>query len=205
MGHGFGLPHSNNSDGDSDTYDNPWDNMSDPWRNAVTHPTYGILPKHINIFQRDRLGWVDERNKVTINVGDLLPGQYRDIHLDAAHLPLSHHPQMIVLRTIPPADPFATVLYTLEARVRGGVYESNLAGDAVIIHRVNQTVAYVMDDDSPAATVSNTPGSMFTPGEEWTSEDRYYFVTVTQRTATGFVVRVALPRATGGNLPALAR
>ena len=29
MGHGFGLPHANNSDLDSDPYDNPWDVMSD--------------------------------------------------------------------------------------------------------------------------------------------------------------------------------
>src|SRR3546814_13659193 len=59
MGHGYGLPHSDNSDGDDDTYDNPWDVMSDAWSNAMYHVNFGALPKHLNMAQRDRLGWVD--------------------------------------------------------------------------------------------------------------------------------------------------
>ena len=69
MGHGYGLPHSDNSDGDDDTYDNPWDVMSDGWSNAVYDPTYGSRPKHINMQQRDRLGWVDAANKRVIPAG----------------------------------------------------------------------------------------------------------------------------------------
>ncbi len=67
MGHGFGLPHANNSDGDNDPYDNPWDVMSDAWDNATHDSSYGALPKHISIYSRDRLGWVDASEKQVID------------------------------------------------------------------------------------------------------------------------------------------
>ena len=72
MGHGYGLPHSDNSDGDDDTYDNPWDLMSDAWRNAVSDATHGLLPKQLNMAQRDRLGWVaqDSKRGLDPRVGD---------------------------------------------------------------------------------------------------------------------------------------
>src|SRR3546814_250432 len=163
MGHGYGLPHSDNSDGDDDTYDNPWDVMSDAWSNAMYNVNFGALPKHIKMAQRDRLGWVDAARKLVIPAGDLAR---TTVQLDFAHLAGAANPQMIVLAMQPRPDPYATVFYTLEARRRTGTYESALAGDAMIIHKVEDYgTAYSVDADVPPAAVSNNEGSMFKPGK----------------------------------------
>ena len=202
MGHGYGLPHSDNSDGDDDTYDNPWDVMSDAWSNAMQDATFGALPKHINIQQRDRLGWVDAAHKRIIPAGDFAPVQ---VALDFAGLKGAAHPQMIVLAMTAQADPHATVIYTLEARKRSGDYESALAGDAVIIHKIEDYgTAYSVDVDVPPADYANNEGSMFKPGERWKSPDGSRWIRIDAMTATGFLVTIGpKPRITGGRLPAL--
>ncbi len=203
MGHGYGLPHSDNSDGDSDTYDNPWDVMSDAWYNAVSDGTYGARPKHINIFQRHRLSWVDGARQQVIVLGDLAT---RDIALDYAHLAGSGNVQMLVLSLSPQADPYATVVYTLEARKREGPYEGALAGDAVIVHKVQASgTAYSIDADVPPANRANNEGSMFKVGERWVTPEGSHAVTVKAQTATGFVVTVGPPRAMSSPLPPLVR
>ena len=203
MGHGYGLPHSDNSDGDSDTYDNPWDVMSDGWYNAVSDGTYGARPKHINIFQRQRLSWVDGARQQVIVLGDLAT---RDIALDYAHLAGSGNVQMLVLSLSPQADPYATVVYTLEARKREGPYEGALAGDAVIVHKVQASgTAYSIDADVPPANRANNEGSMFKVGERWVTPEGSHAVTVKAQTATGFVVTVGPPRAMSSPLPPLVR
>ena len=58
MGHAFGLPHSNNADGDSSPYDNPWDVMSDSWGYALHDSTYGTVGKHTISYHKDSLGWI---------------------------------------------------------------------------------------------------------------------------------------------------
>lgn len=203
MGHGYGLPHSDNSDGDSDTYDNPWDVMSDGWYNAVSDSTYGTRPKHINMFQRHRLSWVDGARQQVIVLGDLAT---REIALDYAHLAGSGNVQMLVLSLSPQADPYATVVYTLEARKREGPYEGALAGDAVIIHKVQASgAAYSVDADVPPANRANNEGSMFKVGERWFTPEGSHAITVKAKTATGFVVTVGPPRAMSSPLPALVR
>ena len=203
MGHGYGLPHSDNSDGDSDTYDNPWDVMSDGWYNAVSDSTYGTRPKHINVFQRHRLSWVDGARQQIIVLGDLAT---RDIALDYAHLAGSGNVQMLVLSLSPQADPYATVVYTLEARKREGPYEGALAGDAVIVHKVQASgTAYSIDADVPPANRANNEGSMFKVGERWVTPEGSHAVTVKAQTATGFVVTVGPPRAMSSPLPPLVR
>lgn len=207
MGHGYGLPHSNNSDGDDDPYDNPWDVMSDGWSNAVSNATYGSLPKHINVRQRDRLGWIDALRKLTVPVG----GSVREVVLDRASLLGSVNRQMIVL-SLAAADTAGNVSYTVEARTRPRVgiddieckpncYEANLAGDAVIIHGVDAGgVAYSMDADIPPANRSNNEGSMFKVGETWISPDGSQKVQVLSATTNGFTVMIGNPRVTGGPL-----
>ena len=203
MGHGYGLPHSDNSDGDSDTYDNPWDVMSDGWYNAVSDSTYGTRPKHINVFQRHRLSWVDGARQQIIVLGDLAT---RDIALDYAHLAGSGNVQMLVLSLSPQADPYATVVYTLEARKREGPYEGALAGDAVIVHKVQASgTAYSIDADVPPANRANNEGSMFKVGERWVTPEGSHAVSVKAQTATGFVVTVGPPRAMSSPLPPLVR
>lgn len=192
MGHGYGLPHSDNSDGDDDTYDNPWDVMSDGWSNVVRDATYGARPKHINIFQRHRLSWVDAARQQVLVLGDLAT---RQIALDYAHIAGSTNVQMLVLSLSPQADPYATVVYTLEARKREGAYEGALAGDAVIVHKIQASgTAYSMDADVPPADTANNEGSMFKVGERWLTPEGTHAVTVTAQTATGFLLTVGPPR-----------
>lgn len=188
MGHGYGLPHSDNSDGDSDTYDNPWDLMSDAWRNATSDAVYGTLPKHLNMYQRERLGWVDAARKLTIPAGNQTA---HTITLDAGSLAGSPNTQLVVLAMPAQPDPYKTVIYTLEARRRTGTYESRLAGDAVIIHKLeNYGIAYSVDSDVPAADFSSNEGSMLKVGEHWSTPDASHWVEVVSATAHGFVVRV---------------
>jgi len=202
MGHGYGLPHSDNSDGDDDPYDNPWDVMSDAWSNATSSATFGVLPKHINVFQRERLGWVVAARKVTVPANNT---QLRRIQLDRASLRTSANAQMVVLAMPQAGDPSQTVIYTLEARVRGGDYEAQLAGDAIVIHKVQDYgTAYSMDADVPPADLANNEGSMFKVGETWTTPDGRHWVYVEAATANGFRVTVGpRPMLTGGKLPAL--
>ena len=186
MGHGYGLPHANNSDGDSDPYDNPWDVMSDAWNNATSSATYGTLAKHINIYHRNRLGWIDAARRLTITAGTT----HARIPLDRASLRGSGNPQMIVVNV--PGNP-ASRYYTIEARRRVGNYDGNLAGDAVIIHQVDTTrgtPAWSMDEAVPPANRANNEGSMFKPGETWTAPGNAFRVSVHAATADGFEISV---------------
>jgi M6 family metalloprotease-like protein len=202
MGHGYGLPHSDNSDGDDDPYDNPWDVMSDIWSNATYSTTFGTLPKHINAFQRERLGWIDAARKLTVAASNT---QLRRIQLDRASLRGSANVQMIVLAMPQAGDPSQTVIYTIETRARSGDYEAQLAGNAVIIHKVQDYgMAYSQDADVPPADVANNEGSMFKVGETWRTPDNRHWVHVESVNANGFVITVGpRPMSTGGNLPAL--
>jgi len=186
MGHGYGLPHANNSDGDTDPYDNPWDVMSDAWDNATTDTTYGVTAKHLSIWSRDKLAFVDAARKLTISAD----GAYANLLLDRASLVGSTNRQMIVVRVA--GDP-TTKYYTVEARKRSGKYEANLAGDAVIIHAVDTTrqePAWSVDATAPPATTSNNEGSMFKVGESWTAPANGFRISVDAATAEGFRVSI---------------
>ncbi|SDQ81785.1 hypothetical protein [Pseudoxanthomonas sp. CF125] len=194
MGHGYGLPHSDNSDGDADTYDNPWDLMSDYWSNALDHSRYGRLPKHLSVPQQDRLGWFDAPRKLTV-VPSYAPV---DVTLDRSSLVGSSNIQMLVL-----PEPLSQDGYSIEVRKRTGPgsYESQLAGDAVIIHKIGPSnLAYSVDADQPPATISNNEGSMFKVGEQWRSPGNSV-VRIKAATSEGFIVEVNRARVTGGNLP----
>lgn len=201
MGHGYGLPHSDNSDGDSDTHDNPWDLMSDAWRHAVVDGVHGLLPKHPNMYQRERLGWVSPARRRVI------PADNRQVHefrLDAASMQGADGVQLVVLAGAAQPDPYSTVIHTIEARRRTGTYESALAGDAVIIHVLQDYgIARSIDTDVPAADLSDNEGSMLKVGEHWHTPDGLHQVEVVSATATGFVVRIGpRPRPMSSPLPA---
>lgn len=185
MGHAYGLPHANNSDKDSDPYDNPWDVMSDAWNNGVSNATYGTLPKHINIYSRNRLGWVATARKRTIAAGS----GATSFAIDRASLPGSTNTQMLILN-YPDQN---TRYYTVEVRKRTGSYENRLAGDAVIVHEVQTSrsePAWSIDTDVPPANRANNEGSMLKVGETWTSPDLAFRLYVRSATTDGFVVEV---------------
>lgn len=201
MGHGYGLPHANNSDGDSNPYDNPWDVMSDAYSNATRDATYGLVAKHVNIYHRDRLGWVDAARKVTVQAGSYRTG----ISLDRASLIGSTQTQMIVVRV--PGQP-SSKYYTVEARKRTGYYEGNLAGDAVIIHSIDTSrgePSWSVDASVPPANTANNEGSMFKPGETWSAPGNAFRIRVLAPTAQGFRVSVCgglvAPPRRGGRVP----
>jgi len=204
MGHGYGLPHSNNSDGDSDTYDNPWDVMSDAWRNATSDATYGLLPKHPNMYQRERLGWLPASRKRVIAADNR---ETVEVVLDAGSVLKTVNAQLVVLAMPAQPDPYRTVIYTLEARRRTGTYEANLAGDAVIIHKLEDYgIAYSIDRDTPPANFSSNEGSMLKVGGRWNTPDELHWVEVVSATAQGFVVRVGpRPRSMSSPAPVLER
>lgn len=189
MGHGYGLPHANNSDGDSDPYDNPWDVMSDAWNNATSNPTYGTVAKHISTYSRDQLGFIDAARKRTISAGTDAPR----FQLDRASLAGSSQTQMVVVRV--PGEPDSRY-YTIEARKRIGSYDGNLAGNAVIIHRVDTArgePAWSVDATVPPANRANNEGSMFKVGERWTAPGNAFTVNVQLENANGFVISVCKP------------
>lgn len=196
MGHAYGLPHSDNSDNDTDTYDNPWDLMSAYWSHAGHSATYGTLPKHLNIQQRERMGWIDPPRRLDIPHGSSVSG----IVLDRASLAGSGQVQMVVL-----PEPGSDATYRLEVRKRvaGSRYEANLPGDAVIIHKIYNigNVGYSVDADVPPADLSSNEGSMFRVGETWVSPG-HMAVRVQATTAEGFLISVSRARVTGGTLPA---
>lgn len=186
MGHAYGLPHANNSDGDSDPYDNPWDVMSDAWNNGVDNATYGTLPKHINIYSRNRLGWVGAARKLAIDAG----GSNTTVTVDRASLAGSSNVQMITLNYPGQTNRY----FTIEVRKRTGNYEANLAGNAVIIHEVQtgrSEPAWSMDATKPPANRANNEGSMFKVGERWVSADRQFCIGVKSETTDGFVLDIA--------------
>lgn len=190
MGHGFGLPHANNSDLDSDPYDNPWDVMSDAWHNAVADATYGTQPKHINVYSRDYLGWIAPARKLTVATA----ARYELVPLDAAEIAGSGNLQMIVVTS--PGEVASKHYYTIEARragTAGDLYDGKLAGTAVIIHDVvpgRPEPAWSVDAQMPPANVSNNAGSQFTSGESWSSPNGAIMVSVGAATASGFLVTI---------------
>lgn len=99
------------------------------------------------------------------------------------------------------------MIYTLEARRRTGTYESRLAGDAVIIHKLEDYgIAYSIDTDTPAADVSNNEGSMLKVGERWNTPDERHWIEVVAVTADGFRIRVGpRPRSMSSPAPALVK
>lgn len=199
MGHAYGMPHSDNSDGDDDTYDNPWDLMSGSFLRAVPDARYGELPKHVNAMQRDRVGWMDAARKRTLALG----APPTPFALDYADQTVAGNPQMLVLAMSTSPDPYASTIYTVEARRRNNTYEARQLGDAVIIHAVHDYgTAHSQDADVPPATISINQGTMFKPGETWVSPDGAFFVRVEAQTTNGFTVVAGAPMRTGGNQPA---
>ena len=182
MGHGFGLPHANNSDLDSNPYDSPWDVMSSATGRAVNDPVYGRLGKHINMQFKYRLGWVTD--------GDgFIAGLLTDEVLEIDHTALASTPNPRFVR-LPVSDGSH---YMVEVRKQVGNYESNLAGEAVIIHHVvtgRSEPPWVVDQDVPPANFSDNEGVMWKVGETFVDPIDGYSVEVLAETTDGFQIRV---------------
>lgn len=192
MGHGFGLPHANNSDLDNNPYDNPWDVMSANYQHNVTHPIYGILGQHINMFFKYYLGWVDDNDGFVAS-----PTVNQSIIIDRTNIAVTNHRRFA---RIPLAN---GQQYFIESRKKVGDYEADLAGNAVIIHHVDSMrnePPWVVDGDNPPANFSDNEGSMWKVGETFVDPIEGYTVKVLANTAEGFRVAIKGPQAPDNDL-----
>ena len=189
MGHGFGLPHANNSDGDSSPYDSPWDVMSDAWHYAVTDGVYGKLGKHVNSYHKDRLGWFEESEKYVV------PGEgFFRVTID----PLGSATTATYRMARIPIGGSSSHYYTVEVREAVGNYEAKLPGNGagdrmIIIHEVytgRSEPSWAVDADDPPANWTDTEGVMWRVGEIFVDPGAEIAIEVESQTATGFQVGI---------------
>jgi hypothetical protein len=180
MGHGFGLPHSNNADGDNDPYDNPWDVMSDAHYWGGYSSTYGTVGKGTIAYHLDRLGWIPASEKVTVDPGTMVTAT-------VDHLAL---PSTTNLRMIRVPISGSSRYYTVEVRDQEG-YDENLPGFAVVIHEVftgRSEPAWLVDAAVP--TNGADAGAMWVVGECFEDEGNEISICVESVATEGFLVRV---------------
>jgi len=182
MGHGMGLPHSNNSDGDGNPYDSPWDVMSWATGYAVSDSIYGRLGKHVNMYHKYRLGWVDDADGFTA-----APDTNTIKRINWTALTTTANEKFV---RIPLSDGTA---YYIEARQESGQYESNIVDTALIIHHVDffrSEPAWVVDGDNPPADTANTEGVMWKAGETFSDPIDGYKIEVIEQVTNGYRVRI---------------
>jgi len=182
MGHGFGLPHSNNFDGDSNPYDSPYDVMSSASGNSINDSVYGAQGKHHTAYHKERLDWFAESEIIEVTAEGSAT-----ITIDAMAVPVTSNYRMARI-PVPGTDDW----YTVETRKRIG-YDGNLPGDAVIISYVDTNrsePAWTVDTDSPPADYADTEGSMFRVGEVFVDPSRTITVKVDAETDDGFIVTI---------------
>ena len=188
MGHGYGLPHSSGSYGE--TYDNKWDVMSDSWSNCSRSedPIYGCLGQHTISYHLEFLGWIPAGQKYTA-----LPNAEVSLTLEQLALPETGNYKMAEI----PIAGSSSHFYTVEVRRQTG-YDYKLPGQAVIIHEVDNTrsrPAYVIDADGNGNT--GDAGAMWIVGEEFSDTPNKIYVNILSATSTGFRVRIRV----GGPVP----
>lgn len=187
IGHTFGLPHSNNTDGDNDTYDSPWDLMSDSYGYAMQDPLFGRLPKSIAAHQRDRLGWIAPERKRQLDQD----GRYRVLLVPADGGQANDTELLEVVWGAPGAGRHLV----LSAVSPGTAQDAALPGAAVIVHELDnqrREPGWAMDANPVAADYADTAGNMFQPGESWASPDGALRMRVLQQTSEGFLLQVEL-------------
>lgn len=180
MGHAFGLPHSNNADGDSSPYDNPWDVMSDSWGYADHDSTYGTVGKHTITYHKDSLGWILAGRKAEVSSNGIF-------WFDIDHLTLADTTNLHMVKV---QIPGSTRFYTIEVRDQSG-YDVGLPGFAVILHEVDysrQEPAWLVDVEN----VSNgaDDGAMWLPGECFEDVPAEILICVESVTTEGYTVKV---------------
>jgi M6 family metalloprotease-like protein len=185
MGHGFGLPHSNNWDNDGYPYDSPWDVMSAPTSYAVSDPTYGRLGKHTISYHKDNLGWIPSA-RVFEAPGD---GRF-SIQID--HLALSSTTAYRMAKIpVPGTDRY----YAVEVRERQGDYDGNLPGNAVLVFEIDpgrREPAWLYDESVPPADFSDNEGSMWKVGEVFEDAASEIEISIDGTTAEGFWLTITV-------------
>lgn len=184
MGHGFGLPHANNWDGDSSPYDSPWDVMSAAQsQHSMQDPTYGNLGQHINMYHKMQLDWIAPARLLQVNDGENVTAT-----IDASALASTSNYFAARL-------PFvgSSQYYTVEVRKRIGNYDGDLPGNVVIIHHVvpgRSEPSWAYDAAVPPANFGDNEGTMWRVGETFTDAAEGISVSIDSETTNGFVVTI---------------
>ncbi len=176
MGHGFGLPHSD-APGGVNTYDNPWDVMSQDRYNcgAAWDPTYGCMAQHTISYHKDLLGWIPGVRIITVS-----SGTDTTVILEDLAAPASSNYQMVKITTGETPN-----FYTVEARKFTG-YDVKLPDEGIVIHNV--------DTSRSADAVLEPDGSstnLWSVGETFIDAANDISVTVNADTGTGFEVTIS--------------
>jgi hypothetical protein len=187
------MPHSNNSDGDNNTYDNPWDLLSDSNGHAVRNAAHGTMPKTPAGYHLDRAGWLDASEKRVVEVDSQ--------NVTLQRIDMAAEGAVRLLKIELPG--YANGRYfTVEARVRGGEYDAALPDSGVVIYEVDprrSQPAWLIDRSSPVSDYSNTRSVVFKPGDTFSAPDGSFTLNVTGATANGFTVDVSLPNGSLAN------
>jgi N-acetylneuraminic acid mutarotase len=176
-GHSLGLPHSSGPYGD--TYDSPWDVMSS---NCTLYDwsMSSCIPQHTIGFHKAMLGWADAAHIFTAP-----PNASQSITLERLAQPGTTTGHYLVAY-IPLQSSSAFPAYSVEARRLVG-YDSNVPGNAIVLHRVDGTATVVDVDNN--GDVSDQ-GAQWTVGETFTDAPLGIRMTVNAMTATGFQVTI---------------
>jgi len=180
MGHGFGLPHSNNADGDSSPYDNPWDVMSDSWGWSLRDSTYGAVGKGTIAYHLDILGWIAAAKKLDIDSVGIYTATIDNLELQST----------TNLRLVTVQIPDSTKYYTVEVRDLSG-YDGALPDFAVVIHEVwpsRKEEAWLVDPVNPANGADE--GAMWRVGECFEDAANEIDICVQSVITEGFTVQV---------------
>jgi len=193
MGHAYGMPHGNNSDGDADPYDNPWDLMSGPslmtgYQDGATYDYY--LAKPMNNYYANQLSLIQNSDVFTY------AGVTQEIILD--NVGLAGTPNYFSA-TIPLAG---GKLYSIETRMqsKGGyqagfkALDNNQPLNGVLIYQIDpaRTEQAWLVLGTTDATSGNAE-SILTVGESFTDSATNVTVTVLAETSNGFRISIGDP------------
>ena len=180
IGHSFGFPHSDNGDGDVDTYDNPWDIMSNAWGSGLSDATYGNLGQHTNPYHKgDIAAWLPGKYTTVAN------GTQATITLDRMAQPTTSNDLGIKV-------PIGATggFYTVEARGLVG-YDAGLPSSGVVIYDVNTIRASeAWLTPNPSHPNPNTTGGYWAVGEVYNDAGNNITISVLGAVGNGFTVSV---------------
>lgn len=193
MGHAYGVPHSNNSDGDTDPYDNPWDLMSNPSVMMPYHDgaTYDYdLAKPMNNYYAHQIGLIQNEDVFTYDGNGT-----QEVIID--HVGLNGTPNYFNAYV-----PLASGRrYSLETRMqsKGGYQAGFFTTDS---QPANGIVLYYVDPNHLRSEYawlalgttnanSGTADSLLTVGETFTDATNDVRITILAETTNGFRVAIS--------------
>jgi M6 family metalloprotease-like protein len=188
LGHTFGMAHSNNSDQDSNTYDNPWDLLSDSQGHAMRDAQFGSMPKTPSAYHLDRAGWLADDERVIVGGDTIATVDLQRIDQAGAGI--------VRMMRIESPEWTDGRYYVVETRVRNGVSEGALPDSGVVIYQVipgRAQPAWLVDASDPASNYSNTRSVVFKSGDSYIAPDRSFELNVLAANTNGFQVKVKLP------------